>query len=30
MLDLISGCFDFYKEDVKPKLKVGINEDMDK
>ncbi len=30
MIDLISGCFDFYKEDVKPKLKVGINEDMDK
>lgn len=30
IVDLIAGCLDFYKDDNKPKLKVGINEDMDK
>lgn len=30
ILDIISGCLDFYKDDLKPKIKVGISEDMDK
>ena len=30
IIDIISGCLDFYKDDFKPKLKIGISEDMDK